>query len=67
MYVLDIAEDDILALADERPGDEANVYQTEDAAWDAAQQLAVSWAEGGEQTTDEILARISVREVDFEA
>ncbi|MFP5258425.1 MAG: hypothetical protein ACLGQH_05315 [Acidobacteriota bacterium] len=65
MYVLDIVEDDILALADERPGDEAGVYQTEDAAWNAAQQMAQAWAEGGEQTVDEIMARISVREVDF--
>lgn len=65
MYVLEITEDDILALADERPGDEANVYQTEDAAWSAAQELATAWAEGGEQTADEILARITVREVDF--
>lgn len=65
MYILEIADDDILALSDERSGEEPNLFQTEDAAWSAAQQLAASWSEGGEQTTDEILARMSVREVDF--
>lgn len=65
MYILEIADDDVLALGDERSGEEANVYRTEDAAWNAARQLAQSWAEGGERTADEILARMSVREVDF--
>lgn len=65
MYILEITDDDILALADERSGEEGNIFKTEDAAWNAAQQLAASWSEGGEQTVDEIMARMSVREVDF--